>query len=429
MRVLIFGYGLHGGGFDCAMHFLSRGDEVTITDIRSRETLGASIDFLEKKGAVIHCGGYQTSDFQQSDIVIKSPAIKLDNEFLTYAKRVENDLTFLSTIPESQLVKVICVTGARNKTTSASAICHVLNSLGAKAHNMGPSAFTEIQCWENGDIPEYLIIEMSSWLARDTYHYLKGRVPHVRASLITSVFDKDDAPEPIMRTGEFNMHADNILCPEEVKTAIEKVAAKKARNISSIESASRGMSKAFPDKMRPAFAVLRKLGYSASQINQALKGFKGIPNRNELVLRTHNAMFINDSSSVMPAAVGFSVDNFENIPVHVICGGSDSGLDPSPMINALRGAASVELLEGSFTKNILIPRLQEEGIAYSGPYEKMEEAVLAASSKLDEKSNMLQVVILSPGAAAFESYGNEGRRGDAFKEAVSLLDRQDSSSN
>ncbi|MBO4394414.1 MAG: hypothetical protein J5800_08730 [Spirochaetales bacterium] len=429
MRILVFGYGLHGGGFDCANYFLSRGDEVTITDIRSRETLGASIDFLERKGAVIHCGGYLTSDFKWADIVLKSPTIKLDNEFLTYAKRTENDLTFLETIPLAHKINIVCVTGARNKSTSASAICHVLNSLGAKAHSMEPSAFTEIQRWENGDIPEYLIIEMSSWLARDTYHYLKGRVPHIRASLVTSVFDKDDAPESLMRTGEFNLHADHIVCPEEIKSAVEKVAAKKAKNISSIESASKGMAKALPDKMRPAFALLRKLGYSAAQINQALKGFKGIPHRNELVLRTNNAMFINDSSSVMPAAVGFSMDNFENLPVHIICGGSDTGLDPSPMVKFLKTAASIELLEGSFTTDILIPRLKEEGIPFNGPYEKMEEAVSTASSKLDEKSKMLQVVILSPGAAAFESYGNERARGDAFKEAVNRLVRPDSSSN
>ena len=37
MNVLIFGYGLHGGVFESAMYFLSRGDHVTITDIRNRD--------------------------------------------------------------------------------------------------------------------------------------------------------------------------------------------------------------------------------------------------------------------------------------------------------------------------------------------------------------------------------------------------------
>ena len=428
MKVLVFGYGLHGGGFECAMHYLTHGDEVVITDIRSRETLGQSIDFLEKKGAVIHCGGHLTSDFEWADIVIKSPTIKLDNEFLAYAKRVENSLTILAARPEAKDVKVICVTGARDKSTSASAIVHALNALGSNAHNMGTSGFTEIKRLDSGDVPEYLIIEMSTWLARDTYHFLKGQIPHINTSLITSIFDPVDAPDPLTRTGEFNMHADNIILPAEVKAAIEKAAHKKAKNISSIESASRGMTKALPDKMRPAFAVLRKLGYSSSQANNALKGFKGIPSRNELVLRTNNAMFINDSSSVMPAAVGFTVDNFENLPVHIICGGSDTGLDPSPMLNALKGAASVELLDGSFTRKTLIPKLVESGIEYNGPYKKMEEAVKTASSHLDDKCNMLQVVLLSPSAAAYEYYGNEYVRGDAFKEAVNQLVRQDNSS-
>ena len=259
------------------------------------------------------------------------------------------------------------------------------------------------------------------------YHFLKGKAPHISTSLITSVFEQDDAADPISRTGEFNIHADNIILPEEVKGVIERIAKKKAKSVVSIESASKGMSKSIPDRMRPAFAVIRRLGFSASQANKALNGFRGIPNRNELVLRTNNTMYINDSSSVIPVAVNFTMDNFENLPVHVICGGSDNGLDPSPMLKSLKGAASVSLLDGSFTRKLLIPKLKENGIDFFGPYEKMEEAVKAASSGLDSTSIMLQVVLLSPGAAAYEFYGNEQARGDAFKAAVNRLAHQDNS--
>ena len=202
---------------------------------------------------------------------------------------------------------------------------------------------------------------------------------------------------------------------------MEKIAAKKAKNISSIESA-RGMTKALPDKMRRPYAVLRKLGFSATQANEALKSFKGNPNRGELVLRTDNAIYINDSSSIIPAAVNFTADNYESLPVHLICGGSDSSLDASAMLPTLKAAASLSLLEGTFTKRRLIPLLRENKIKYSGPFEKMEEAVTCASSKLASKSNILQVVLLSPGASAFEYFGNEFSRGEAFKKAISLLD-------
>ena len=233
MNVLIFGYGTHDDGFDSAMYFLSRGDNVRITDIRSRDSLGESLDYLEKLGAVIHCSGHQTEDFTWADLVIKNPSIRLDNEFLSYAKRTENDITFAYSRREAKKLRIICVTGARFKTTTASALCHALNEMGHSAHmcgNMGISAFSEIQKWDDGNVPEFLIIEMSTWIARDIYHFLKNKVPHVEVSVVTSVFESQDHSEDALnRIGEFNLHANYIVCPEEVKDAVEKIAAKKAK--------------------------------------------------------------------------------------------------------------------------------------------------------------------------------------------------------
>ena len=424
MNILIFGYGLHGGGFDSAMYFLTRGDSVRLTDIRDRQSLGESVDYLERLGAVIHCGGYMTEDFKWADIVIKSPAIKLNNEFLAFAKRVDNDLTFAASRPESKTVKVICVTGARNKTTTASALCHCLNRLGKKASmcgNMGISLFSEMQRWDNGDVPDYLVIEMSTWQARDTSAFMKGNIPHVEASVITSVFEEaagNEEGQRQLKAGEFNTHANHIVCPASVKDLIIKNTEKKARIISSIESSSKGLAKGLPDSMRACFAVLQRLGFDNGEINAAMKGFKGIPNRTELVARTDNAIYINDSSSIIPATVNFAMDNFENLPVHLICGGSDASIDPEPMLVALKKAASIHLLDGTFTTGKLIPLLKKRRIKFNGPFEQMEEALSSASSKLDHDSNILQVVLLSPGAYGFEHFGNEYHRGNNFKEAV-----------
>lgn len=426
MNVLIFGYGLHGVGFDSAMYCLSRGDNVRLTDIRPRDMLGESIDFLESKGAVIHCGGHMTEDFIWADVVIKSPAIRLNNEFLAFSKRTENDITFCSDREELHKLKLICVTGARNKTTTASAICHVLNTVGIKAHmcgNMGISAFSEMRRWDEGDVPQYLVLEMSAWQARDVYTFMKGRIPHVEVSAITSTYDTNPTEESLelddmAKLGEFNHHANHIICPSEVKDGISKIVAKKAKNVSSIESASKPMSKSIPSKYAAAFAVLRKLGLSSGQINSALKSYKGNPGRNQMVLRTENALYINDSSTRIPAAVNFSMDNYESLPVHLICGGSDSTLAAEEMLKSLRTAASIHLLEGSFTEKRLIPLLKKEKIAFNGPYRQMEEAVSSASSRLDKRSRMLQIVLLSPGASSYEMFGNELNRGECFCSAV-----------
>lgn len=421
MNVLIFGYGLHGGGFDSAMYFLSHGDQVRITDIRNREKLGESIDYLENKGATIHCGGHMTDDFTWADLVIKSPTIRNDNEFLAFSKRTENDLTYAVSNPAFQKVKLICVTGAHDKTTTASALCHAINKMGKKAHmcgNMGISAFSEIRKWDNGDIPDYVVLEMSTWQARDTYAFLNGKVPLVEVSVITSVFGKqNEGGNPIKPTGEFNLNSNHIICPSEVREYIKQLAGKKARNVSSIENA-RGMSKSLSSRMAPSYAVLRKLGFNAGQVNEALKSYKGIPNRSELVQRTSNTMYINDSSSIIPAAVSFTMDNLDSLPVNLICGGSDSSLDAAPMLKSLRTAASIHLLDGSFTQKRLIPLLQENGISFNGPYAQMEEALSSARSKIDSNSRALQVILLSPGASAFEYFENEYLRGDAFSNLV-----------
>ncbi len=423
MNVLIFGYVPHGGGFESTMYFLSRGDNVTITDIRSRGSLGESLDYLEKKGAVIHCGGHITDDFRDADLVIKSPTIRQDNEFLSYSKRTESDISYGSSRPEIKQVKVICVTGSRHKSVTTSSLCHALNALGHKAHmcgNMGLTAFSELRSWDGGDIPEYLIIEMSAWVARDTYKFMGGNVPHVEVSVITSAFGENGSEEVNLSkgTGEFNVHADHIICPSVVKDTIGKLAHKKAKNVSSIESASKGLSKALPEKMRASYAVLRKLGFSSSDINNVLKSFRGVPGRGEMVLRTDCAMYVNDSSSLIPAATCFTMDNFASLPVHLICGGSDSSLDAEGMLSALKAAASIHLIEGSFTAERLIPLLRANGMEFSGPYKEMEEAVASASSRIDHESRLLQVILFSPGSSAFEQYCNEFNRGEAFRNAV-----------
>ena len=182
------------------------------------------------------------------------------------------------------------------------------------------------------------------------------------------------------------------------------------------------MSKALSVKMKAAFAVMRKLGFSASQINNAFKSFRGIPGRAEMVLRTDNTIFVNDSASVIPAAPNFTMENFENLPVHLICGGSDGSLEAADMLKTVKSASSVHLLDGSFTQKKLIPLLKKHRIKFNGPYNKMEEAVTSASSMLDPKSNILQVVLLSPGANAYEDYCNEFNRGESFR--LSVLNQQ-----
>lgn len=417
MNILIFGYGLQGSGFESALYFLNHGHDVRLTDIRNEVSLGESIEFLKEKGVQVYAGGYRTEDFQWADIVVKAPSIRPENEFLKYASHVESDYSYLFTNDSIKQIKVILIAGSKGKTVTTSALCHSLNALGKKTRmcgNMGNSPFAELELWEQGDIPEYLVCELSAWQLRDARTYLRGFSPEIEASVITGFLDDEHNTVP-------GANAKLILCPKDLKKQVSSVTGRKERSLHSIESASSHISKALPDTLETAFAVLYRLGFKTSQINLALKSFRGIPNRSELVLRTDNMLFINDSCSSIPQAVEFTMANYQELPVHLICGGTGKTLNAISMLSSLRKAASIHLLDGSFTKKSLIPLLEAEGLKYEGPFVEIKDAVLSAKARLCVDSKSLQVVLLSPGASGFEYFHHETDRGNEFRTCVEGL--------
>ena len=79
MRVLIFGFGVLGGGYAAATYFLDRGDEVRITDLRSEQELGEPLQLLKRRGASIVCQTHREEDFEWAELVIKNPAVPIEN--------------------------------------------------------------------------------------------------------------------------------------------------------------------------------------------------------------------------------------------------------------------------------------------------------------------------------------------------------------
>ena len=146
-----------------------------------------------------------------------------------------------------------------------------------------------------------------------------------------------------------------------------------------------------------------------------------MPHRIEQVAVHDDIMFINDSSATISEAVSFSVKTLYPLSYHLICGGTDKDISASGMLPALRNATDISLLDGSFTRDKLIPLLEKHEIRYSGPYSDLKSAFDNACQRAEEKKSAtgaMQVVILSPGAASFEMFRNEFDRGDSFKKLV-----------
>ena len=423
MNVLIYGYGLKGGGYDNAMYFLKKGHNVRLTDIRDEASLGESAAFLKAQGVQIIAGEHRVEDFKWADLVIKTPAVSLDSPFLDYSSKVMSDFACLFSDKHINKVKLIYITGTVGKTITSSAVCHALNKLGKKARmcgNMGISPFSELEKWERGNVPEYLVCELSSWQVRDTNAFLKT-MPSIELAVLTNVLlDNENDKSDIQQFYNNKMHMLGtdikcLLCPKECKPYISNAIKTKSRKMGTIEYFGSGLSKDLPLSMKSSFAILNKLGFSASEINKALKSFKGVPHRNEIVKTAGNLLVINDSASTIPQASSFTINNMNGLRINVICGGTGKNLNAQSLVEALTQVASVTLLCGSFTENILIPALNEAKIAFNGPFENMKNAVKSAMVNTDKKNTGTEVLLLSPGASAFEYFANEYDRGDQFK--------------
>ena len=432
MNVLVVGFGLIGGGVDAASYYVSHGHNVRVTDVRNEGALYESIEDLKAKGVVFRCENLLDEDVQWADLIVKTHYMGEEDYAYPKTKAVVNDISVLLTSELAKEVKFIFVAGAKNKTVTASAMCHALNDFGHSAHmcgNMGISGFCELERLEKGEKPEYILIELSVWQVRDTIEILDWDFPCSEFTIFTGMPEGSGSEMSEESNADlFNslaMISKAFICPRSLKHTFvdlfSKLPDKKSSKVFSVESNAYKMARALPYKMQWAFAALRCMGYEASKINACLKAFKGIPNRGELVSRLDGCMFINDSSSSLPESVGFAVDNLSNMRVHLICGGYGRSLDPAGMENALEGVASIHLLDGTFTEDKLIPLLKEKGLSFYGPFASMKEAVLSAQACVGNDPRLMQAVLLSPGVPALYFYKNEFYRGDSFRAAIAEM--------
>ena len=438
MKVLIFGLGMNGGGYSAATYFLDHGDEVRITDLKGTCDLGAEMEALSQRGATCIAGEHRKEDFLWADIVVKNPAIPPNHPLLSFARMVVNDFAWLFSSPWCSETKIIAITGTKGKTTTSAAVAHALEKLGYEAMqcgNMGISAFSVLREWEKRHdeqtkLPDFLVCEFSSWLVRDTVMAMHGELPALELCAMTNFYpDHLNSYESIENYLEdklelFSPSTKMAVVPDALIKRIRKQTKLDSKHVRGIDRTCAKEVEEMPH-LKSAYAILLSLGFKWKTVLKALESFAGVPHRIEQVGLLDTILFINDSAATIPEAVHFTYARFRSMACHLICGGTDKNLIPDAMLDELQAASSISLLEGSFTKEKLIPLLEEHKIPYNGPFSSMDDAVLksysCAVAKAKDLPDLPQVVLLSPGCASFEMFNNEFDRGNQFKNLVGLL--------
>ncbi len=418
MRVLILGLGSSGGGAEAAEYYLKLGNEVLIM-----ESSGKNLpENLKRMGAVIVSKSEALEAAKDADLVVKLPGIPIPYAIKTRAKRTTNDIAALLENPRTENIQKILIAGDKGKTSTASALSSALSQLGMKAafsEGIGYSAFHILSELENDNMMyDVLILELSHWQIRDTAESLNYKWPRIDIIGVTDELKMPSSPSDFNAEGAllFGPWARKVIIPRTLKDRLVfagLVPKTKVRTFPSIFNPYR-----YRSGMELAWECVCAMGFRKRDALRAFLSYRGIPNRLELVCVHDGISFINDSASVLPLSVAFSMRGMRGTPVNLILGGTDHGsTDPSMFMDAIEDAVSVTLLSGSLTDK-LITLLRREGIRYNGPFDRMEDAVNAAIGTIIERrgvKNTSEIVLLSPGAYADEHFTNEFERGREFR--------------
>ncbi len=446
---------------------------------------------LDTSRLTYRLGEHRIEDFENADCVIKNPGVKYDgNKYLAAAKAVETDISLFLNFSKAP---IIAVTGSKGKSSTVSAIYYGLKQAGFNAFLGGNITVSPLTFLEQTDETTPVVLELSSWQLADLRgrKLLKPKVSIITKiipdhqnfyhSMLAYVNDKkliyadqtkkdfaifDFDSDPAADGGTLIDNWGNVFAKECGATILRYSKKQLPEGILGVWQDKKGTGKArlstqildtlpqdyekttetvlkdliVPGKhMRSnvlnAALVLRIMGVSPDRIIEVLGRWNGIEHRLEFFyeckINKTTYRFYNDSAATVPEAAAEATQAFGS-PVVFLTGGTDKGLDLSPIAGGIRDNGknivplATYLLAGSATDK-LIPDFDANRISYSGPFESLDSMLETLKSDIEsgkinsQDGKSAQVIVFSPGATSFGMFKNEFDRGNQFKAKVKKI--------
>ena len=168
------------------------------------------------------------------------------------------------------------------------------------------------------------------------------------------------------------------------------------------------------ENMPYVYALSKILKIKERNFLNAFNNFKGLPHRNEIVLKKKNLIFINDSKATSFEACKITLKKNSNI--YWILGGKPKTGDKFYLDHIKKNVIRAYII-GQNTK--FFSKKLKNKIKY-----KITKTLKVALKKIfiDVKNDSTKksVVLFSPASASFDQYKNFNERGEAFKKLVKI---------
>jgi UDP-N-acetylmuramoylalanine--D-glutamate ligase len=427
--------GLGATGLSCARFLAGRGRRVLVLDSRERPP-GAEALRLSAPAVDLVAGRLDIELPADTSEVVISPGLSLDLPIVVKARRrgitVVGDIELFARVVDRP---VAAITGSNGKSTVTTMVAGMAARAGREmpaGANLGTPALDLLQMPAEAYLLELSSFQLESTTSLaprvaavlnvspdhidrhgtlDAYAAAKARI---YANAETAVANRDDAVVMAMVEGCDNVVTFGLgparganlgLAEQDGATWLARGADALMPAIDLRVPGAHNVANALA-----ALGVGGQLGLSDSAMIAALRAYKGLPHRSQVVAESAGVRWIDDSKATNVGAAIAAIRGMDT-PVVLIAGGDGKGQDFAPLVEAMQGHVKSVLLLGADASRLA------EAIGARIPsrtVDSIEAAVAAARSEAAAGDT----VLLSPACSSLDMFASFAARGKAFAKAV-----------
>ena len=445
-NVLVVGLGKSGIGATEAM--LKLGAKVAVQDSKKEEDTDVKVlKFLKENNIELYLGKLP-EDFSQFDMLILSPGVNPELEFVQKAQsqgaEIVGELEVAYRLAKGTFV---ALTGTNGKTTTTTLVGEIFKNSGRSTHVVGNIGVAVISKALETTEEDWLITETSSFQLQTVKefkpvvsailnitpdhlnrHHTMEEYGLAKANIFANqtkddyaVVNGDDefcvrlakngnakvvlfSSTKELKEGAFVKDGNLVLTTEDGK--LLHLCAKSELKI---------LGKHNIENALAAAAICYYAGIDIDVIGATLKSFAGVEHRIEFCGEVNGAKYYNDSKGTNVDAAVTALRALEK-NVILIAGGDGKSQDFEPFIENFNGSVKHMVLIGRDAK-LIAEAAEKCGFKDYSFGKDMEECVKICHELAVEGDN----VLLSPACASWDMYKNFEQRGDHFKGIVSML--------
>jgi UDP-N-acetylmuramoylalanine--D-glutamate ligase len=415
-KILIYGIGKSGIS---AFNFLKRNNNVSLFDDNKKIRLK---DLIKSKFISFD----QVKKFK-FDLIILSPGIninqcKLKNFLKKHSKIIYSDLDIFYSFYKNQC---ITITGTNGKSTSCQLLYEVLKKSGFDVRLVGNIGYPVLSV-KNIKKKSIFVIEASSYqldysqLFTSKYAAILNISPdHLERhktlkKYIYAKFKLIQSQEKgsVAFINKHDKHLKNEVKKNKHKSKVIKVETNLRNKI--IKTFQNNYFSSVSNKENLAFVleISKKLKVKKNKLVRAIKNFKGLKYRQQIIFENKNILVINDSKSTSYSSSIEMLKKSKN--TYWLLGGIPKQGDKFNLSKKYYKNIKGFIFGKKYKKFSIDLRNKIKFKTFSN----LKEALIRVLHEIKKDNSAKKIILLSPAAASFDSFKNFEDRGSYFNELI-----------